>query len=140
MGCFENLVKSKFLANVSSQLSLARERILTADSAQFPAIHIFNKAEKKLVYDDYVYHYYMIEEIQDSIKENLAKDTLFYIEVDHITFMYSANQSQVKDAIKYSYNVNGLIPLYKGRHRLDGITMYTAMIDTRIHFTPVAPN
>jgi len=140
MGCFENLVKSKFLANVSSQLSLARERILTADSAQFPAIHIFNKAEKKLVYDDYVYHYYMIEEILDSIKENLAKDTLFYIEVDHITFMYSANQNQVKDAIKYSYNVNGLIPLYKGRHRLDGITMYTAMIDTRIHFTPVAPN
>ena len=54
--------------------------------------------------------------------------------------MYSANQNQVKDAIKYSYNVNGLIPLYKGRHRLDGITMYTAMIDTRIHFTPVAPN
>lgn len=140
MGCFENLVKSKFLANVSSQLSLARERILTADSAQFPAIHIFNKAEKKLVYDDYVYHYYMIEEILDSIKENLAKDTLFYIEVDHITFMYSANQNQVKDAIKYSYNVNGLLPLYKGRHRLDGITMYTAMIDTRIHFTPVAPN
>ena len=140
MGCFENLVKSKFLANVSSQLSLARERILTADSAQFPAIHNFNKADKKLVYDDYVYHYYMIEEILDSIKENLAKDTLFYIEVDHITFMYSANQSQVKDAIKYSYNVNGLLPLYKGRHRLDGITMYTAMIDTRIHFTPVAPN
>ena len=52
----------------------------------------------------------------------------------------AANQNQVKEAILYSYNVNGLIPLYKGRHRLDGITMYTAMIDTRIHFTPVAPN
>ena len=140
MGCFEKLVKSKFLANVSSELSLARERIQTADLAQFPAIHCFNKVEKKLVYDDYIYHYYMLEEILDSIKESLAKDTLFYIEVDHITFMYSANQNQVKEAILYSYNVNGLIPLYKGRHRLDGVTMYTAMIDTRIHFTPVAPN
>lgn len=140
MGCFEKLVKSKFLANVSSELSLARERIQIADTTQFPTTHNFTKTKKKLIYDNYVYHYYILEEMLDSIAEGLLEDVLIYIEVDHITFMYSISQSQIKQAIKYNYNVNGFIPLYKGRHRLNGITIHTLMVDTRIQFTPVAAN
>jgi hypothetical protein len=144
MGCFERLVRSKFLANVSSELSLARERILVTDQAQFPATINFDKSAKKSLYKDYVYFYYLIEEMSDSVEEalneNLAADTLFFIEVDHISFVYSTDHNQVREAVKYSYNTNGLIPIYKGRHKVRDKIMYTALMDTRIQFTPIAPN
>ena len=144
MGCFERLVKSKFLANISSELSLARTKIQVVDPAQFPSMIHFEKSAKKRIYKDYLYFYFLMEEMSDSviesINENSDPDTLFCIEADHIVFIYSNNLNQVKEAVKYSYNTSGLIPIYRSKHKIKDKVMYTALMDTRILFAPISPN
>ena len=144
MGCFEKLVTSKFLANISSELSLARKKIQVVDPTQFPSTINFNATEKKRVYKDYLYFYFLMEEMSDSVIEaandKLDPDTLFCVEADHIVFIYSSSLNQIKEAIKYSYNTSGLFPIYRSKHKIRNKVMYTALMDTRILFSPISPN
>lgn len=140
MGCFESLVKSHFLANVTKELSLARNALQSMNLTQLPIALPNNKKVRKDVYDDYVYYYYLIEEMIDTLKESTSADTIYYMQMDHIIFVYTLDYSQFKDAIRYSHNLNGDIPYHKSKHRIAGCTMYTALYDTRLCFTPFSIN
>lgn len=141
MGCFEKLVKSKFLANVSSELKLARQTVLSVTNTNLTPIIYGSKKERKRLYDDYAYYFYFLEEIFDSLNEpDCVKSMIYYIKYDTVAFIYSMDKGQVEDAIRYNYNCNGDIPLYRTKHRINNKTVYTVLLDTRLRFDPVSPN
>ncbi len=139
MNCFKRLVDSNFLANAKNEL-LAAQRVLKAEEAlPFDATLIFNRDDAKYVYDCYIEDYALLFEVEQS-EEELLKDAIYYIQEDHILFIYSKTKKLVDEAILYSYNVNGDIPLYRGRHKVNRQVVFTALIDVRIPFSPSSPN
>jgi len=139
MGCFENLVKSHFLANVSAELRLARRTIKSMGQPSLqPFLHT-NKRDKKELYSDYVYQFYLLEEMQESPLEE-DKNMIFFIQYETLAFIYSRSRAQIDESIQYSYNVHGQIPLSRAKHKIKGFTVYTALIDTRFSFIPTSPN
>lgn len=141
MRCFEKLVKSKFLANISAELKLARQTMLSTSNSSLIPFLFYSRKERKNLYDDYVYYYYFLEEMQQSVDEPThEKSIIYYVKYENVLFIYSADKSQVDDAIRYSYNVNGDIPLCRSRHKIANKTIHTALMDTRIRFEPVSPN
>ena len=99
MGCFEKLVKSKFLANVSSELRLARQAVLSVTNTNLTPTIYGSKKDRKSLYDDYVYYFYLLEEIVDSLEEpDCVKTMIYYIKYDTVMFIYSMDKGQVEDA------------------------------------------
>lgn len=139
MGCFENLVKSHFLDNVSAELRLARRTIKSVGQPSLQPYLYVNKRAKKELYNHYVYQYYLLEEMQES---PLFEDRkmIYYIEFENLGFIYSRSKIQIDESISYNYNVYGQIPLSRSKHRINGFTVYTALIDTRFSFIPHSPN
>jgi len=139
MKCFERLVNSSFLANAKKEL-LAAQRTLKAEEALFfePTL-LFNKQEVKDIYNFYIEDYAFLCGIEQT-DIDLSKDTIYYTQEDHILFIYSKTKKLIDEAITYSYNVNGDIPFYRGRHKINNQIIFTALIDVRIHFQPSSPN
>lgn len=140
MRCFDKLVKSHFLANVSEELSLARQALESMSSTCLDLNLVFNKKEKRIMYENTLSHFQLLEEVADAVLGDFDKTSIYFIEIETLHFMYSFSQSQIKDAIRYRYNVNGEIPFYTGKHKVQNHTVYTIMYDTRIFFDPIAAN
>lgn len=139
MGCFENLVKSHFLANVSAELRLARRTVKSMGQSSLQPFLYVDKHDKKELYSDYIYQFYLLEEMQESPLEE-DKDMIFFIQYETLAFMYSRSKVQIDESIQYSFNVHGQIPLGRAKHKIRGFTVYTALIDTRFSFNPTSPN
>ncbi len=140
MGCFEKLDKSNFLANISKELTMARDAIQHMSLVDAPPQILPNKKDRKALYDDYVYELQLLEEIQDTIEEGMDPKFVYYLHVDTFIFAYSQNLHQIDDVITYAYNLNGDWPVYKARHRFGTKTVYTVLLDTRFNFLPISPN
>jgi len=140
MGCFEKLVKSRFLANISKELDMAREAVKSMSLTHLPPQILPSKKAKKALYDQYVYELMLLEEIEDTILEGMDPKFVYYMQADHFMFVYSQNQQLVKDAIVYAYNLNGDWPIYKARHRFGSVTVHAVLLDTRFEFIPISPN
>lgn len=142
MRCFEKLVKSRFLANVSKELEMARRTLESASHPLLPDEFVFNKELKKFLYDECMFEFFLLEEMADTINEMTEddKEMIYYIQLQDLVFIYSAKKSQLEDAVRYTHNLNGDLPLYKSKHRIKGITFHTAIIDTRYTFIPPSTN
>lgn len=139
MGLFQDLVKSKFLANATNELALARNVL---------------KGDGLVIYDDYdhpfdinlkkeLYNYYLHELnfIQDLVETEYTEDEMiYYIQNDPIVFVYSRSKKQIENSLKYSHNLNGDLPVYRGRHRVKSRMVYTLLIDTRFSLRPASVN
>jgi hypothetical protein len=100
-----------------------------------------SKADKKYMYDCYFEDLGLIEELKDrEDPEYNDKNMIFYIQDYPILFIYSRSKRLIKEAIIYSYYVNGDIPIYTTKHHIDGRVWFTTMIDTRIPFPSSSPN
>ena len=140
MGCFDKLVKSHFLANVSTELELARRTLRSMSLSAFPTDIPGDINARKQIYNDYISQYYIFEELNDIMIEDPNKDIIHFLQLDHIILICSRAKNQVTEAIKHSYNVNGDLPFYRGKHRIQGYTIHTVLIDTRISVIPYSPN
>jgi len=138
MGCFNNLVSSKFLSNIVVELELARKSLDMLSDSYFPRELPFNKKQKLELYGNYLYYYGFL----DAMREVRMKDqkALFYIEQDDAMLLFSRSKSILNDAIKYYYNVTGTIPSCKTKHIINGLTVYTSLTDKRLQFIPISPN
>lgn len=139
MRCFDKL-KSHFLANVSEELSLARQTLKSMSFSRLDPCIIFEKKEKKIMYENTLFENYLLEEIIDTIAEGFDSKSLYYVEVHDISFMYGTDKKLITEAIQYRYNVEGAIPSMKTKHRINGKTVYTLLYDTRLKFEPVNVN
>lgn len=99
---------------------------------------VFDKETKKMLYDICLYEYFLLEELSDTVDEMTEEDLgmIYYIQLPEFVFIYSNKKAQVDDAIRYTWNVNGDLPLYRSKHRIKGLNFHTALIDTRLSFTP----
>lgn len=140
MGCFEKLIKSNFIANISNELSMAREAIQSMDLSDLPPQVLPNKADRRSLYDDYVYDLMLLEEIQDTLDEGMDPKFVYYMHIDEFIFVYSQDHELVKDAIRYAYNLSGDWPIYKARHKFGGLNIHAVLLDTRFNFIPFSPN
>ncbi len=141
MGCFEKLVKSHFLANVSAELRLARQTVKLMSQLSFEPSLIVSRKRKKAIYDDIVEGYGLLMDMRANLDDYVDDaGTIYYYHFDHLVFIYSKNIKQIDEALRYSFNNNGEIPLCRSRHRIDGVTVHTALIDTRILFKPATTN
>ena len=139
MRCFDKL-KSHFLANVSNELSLARQTIKSMSFSRLDPCIIFEKKEKRMVYEDTLFANYLLEEIIDTIVEGFDPKSLYYVEISDISFMYGLDKKLIAEAVQYRYNLEGAIPSMRTKHRINGKTVYTLLYDTRLKFEPVNAN
>jgi hypothetical protein len=140
MGCFDKLVKSHFLANVSTELELARRTIQSMSQYAIPADILACKKARKQIYDNYISQYYVFEELSEMLEEDSQKNMIHYLQLDHIVLICSRVKKQVTEAMLHSHNVNGDLPFYRGKHYIQGYVIHTVLIDTRISVTPSSPN
>lgn len=140
MGCFEKLVKSKFLENISRELVMAREAVKSMSHTNIPLQIVANKKQKKKIYDKYVQELMLIEEIEDTIREGMDPTFVYYMQADDFIYVYSQNKQQVRDAIKYAYNLNGDWPVYVAKHKFGSVTIHAVLLDTRFEFIPFSTN
>ena len=143
MKCFEQLVNSKFLSKVSEELSRARNIIgYDPDSVLLfdpPTIHT-DKQDRRYVYDCYMDEFGLLAELEEHNDLNGGKDVIYYIQEDPILFVYSRSKRLITEAIKYSYYVNGLIPICTTKHVINGRVWFTTMFDSRIPFPSASTN
>ena len=141
MNCYKQLVQSKFLAKASEELSRARKVVNDEEAPLFDTALIYNKTDRKYIYDCYVEDYMLLDEIQNTFDpEEDYKDTIFYLQEDYILFVYSRSRKLIKEAVLYSYNVHGDIPLHKSKHTIHNKVWFTVLIDTRMPFPTSSPN
>ena len=139
MGCFSQLVQSKFLSRAKEELLSAQRKLKAGEAPLFDSTLLFDKKDRKYVYDTYVWDYNLLAEIEE-MEEGSPKDVIYYIQEDYILFIYSRTRKLIDEAILYSYNVNGDIPLCRSKHIVNGCAYFTVLIDCRINFIPSSPN
>lgn len=145
MGCFDSLVKSHFIANASVELKLARQTIKLSSQPAFTAAFLFNKAERRAEYDNFVYQWYILEEIESSLlaqgKLEDVSRVVFYMKLEEVTFVYSLSKVELKKVEDYGFEVNGDIPLCRSKHKIKkGVIVYTMILDNRLQFIPYTAN
>lgn len=139
MSCFSKLKESGFFSNASSELESARRALNTLNqSVDLPQLFI-NKAARKRSYDYHVDYLYLLDELIATVGD-LDKSTVYYMHVNEFIFVYSINKKLLNDAITYTYNLDGNIPMYTSKHKIENKVIYTALFDTRMVFTPSSPN
>jgi len=145
MGCFDSLVKSHFIANASVELKLARQTIKLSSQPAFTAAFLFNKAERRAEYDNFVYQWYILEEIESSLlsqgKLEDVSRVVFYMKLEEVTFVYSLSKVELKKVEDYGFEVNGDIPLCRSKHKIKrGMIVHTMILDNRLQFIPYTAN
>jgi len=145
MGCFDSLVKSHFIANASVELKLARQTIKLSSQPAFTAAFLFNKAERRAEYDNFVYQWYILEEIESSLlsqgKLEDVSRVVFYMKLEEVTFIYSLSKVELKKVEDYGFEVNGDIPLCRSKHKIKkGMIVHTMILDNRLQFIPYTAN
>lgn len=139
MGCFSQLVQSKFLSRAKEELLSAQRKLKAGDAPLFDSTLLFDEKDKKQVYDTYIWDYDLLAEIEE-MEEGAPKDVIYYIQEDYLLFIYSRTRKLINEAILYSYNVNGDIPLCRSKHTINKCVYFTVLIDCRINFIPSSPN
>jgi len=141
MGCFESLVKSNFLANALSELSLARTTLKAADQAwSFPYLSSSRSIQRR-AYNYYIHDFDLLKELSNTYESTTDDhDMLYYVRIDNVSYVYSRSRSQISDAVQYTYNIFGEIPVYRGRHKVNGYVVHTALFDGGFTFTPYSAN
>jgi hypothetical protein len=141
MKCFKRLVHSKFLAKASEELSRARKVLHDGEAPLFDTTYLYNKSDRKYVYDCYIEDYMLLDEIENAFDPTEDyKNIVFYLEEDYLLFVYSRSRKLIQEAVAYSFNVHGDIPIHKSKHTIHNKVWYTALIDTRMPFPTPAPN
>lgn len=139
MKCFERLLDSNFLGNVHSELQLARETLKQErEVVEGFRSYTNDKRTRREVYYKCIEQFSLLKTMEDALTEDTR--LLFYIQIDYLIFVFSSKKAQIDDAIRHTYNQNGDLPIYRGRHLIGGTTLHTVLIDTRFSFTPMSPN
>lgn len=145
MGCFDKLVKSHFIANASTELKLARQTIMSSSQSNFTSAFLFNKKERQLEYDNFIYQWYILEEIEASLNAQKTQEDInklvFFLMIEDAIITYSLSKTELKLVEDYGFIINGDIPLCKSKHKIKkGMVVYTMINDKRFQFTPPTAN
>jgi len=137
MSCYQNLVRSTFIAAASQQLHQARTAI-TADMGMFyqSGVHKFDNEYNKVAYYNIGNVYGFFAELYKPIE----KEKIYYLNYKQFTFAFSSKKKVIDAAIQYGYKVNGDVPLFRYKHIINKQTVHTVLFDTNFTVPPSSVN
>lgn len=140
MDCLVNLVRCKFLKNISKELSKARTALTKQTNQPVPVQGYkpaIRREAKKL------YNYYMDQCGFSSILGDIDaedKSITYYLQEGGIVWMASRIKDVIDQAKIDSITLNGDIPLYSGRQFIQNRVFYIVMYDLSFHVPAITTN
>ena len=139
MNLFDKLTKSKFLSNINVELARAA-KVVQTDSKHVvykPTTHNFSSEESKALYHEICYSYDFLSLLYEIPPTNKQ---LHYIQADQFIFIASRSKQNMTQALHYSLQVNGDLPLYRTKHVISNKSIHTMLIDTTFTINPPTYN
>lgn len=138
MTLLDNLINSKFLSNIKTELQQARKILLESDVLLYQeSTHYTSKEVARQLYYDVCESYGFFDLIYLIDK---SSKVVHYAHSDQFIFAATRSKPQLKQTIEYSLAVNGDIPVYTSKHTVQGKAIYTVLFDTTFTITPPSPN
>ena len=138
MSNYSKLVKSRFFGNIKAEFKMA-QTVMKLD-IPFDIDDVGMKCDQhynKSLYEFYLYDMNCIQDLQLALED---PDLVNYVQCDHIILLFSKKKKLVDDSLMYTHYINGDIPFYRGKHKIDRQYIHTAMIDTRFIIPPCTTN
>lgn len=138
MTLLDELINSKFLSNIRTELREAKKALIESDILIYQeATHYADKeAAKQLYYE--VCESYGLFELLYLIEPSSKR--VHYAHADQFIFAATRSKSLLKQAIQYSLSVNGDVPIITHKHKINNHTIHTVLFDTTFTVNPPSPN
>ncbi len=138
MTLLDNLINSKFLSNIKTELQQARKILLESDVLLYQeSTHYASREVARQLYYDVCESYGFFDLLYIIDKSSKA---VHYAHLDQFIFAATRSKAQLKQAIEYSLSVNGDVPVYISRHNIQGRAIHTVLFDATFTITPPSPN
>ncbi len=138
MSNYSKLVESRFFGNIKAEFKMA-QTVMRLD-IPFDIEDIGLKCDpeyNKSLYEFYLYDMNCVQDLKLALED---PDLVNYAQCEHIVLLFAKKKKLVDDSLMYTHYINGDIPFYRGKHRIDGQYIHTAMIDTRFIIPPCTTN
>lgn len=139
MDCLNQLIKSKFLKNFSSEIIKARNTLQAMEPrgnvlGYFPG----KLADRKKIYDRYMNMYEFKASFDDVDVEDV--EMVFYLQEDNIVWVASRIKQVIDHSIKESLYTTGDLCIHRSKHFIQNRLFYAAMFDLSFQITPPTVN
>ena len=151
MNLLNDLIQVGFLHNVEDQLLEARTSLYEGPSDGDldtehhdeepkdlgPRHYGLSKVDRKKMYDSFI-ETYGIKQILLENKD--SEDDILYAEIGFMRFVFSRTLAEIRTIRQACWRLAGDMAVYQSRHRIEGVTFYTLLVDQRYSFNPPAHN
>jgi hypothetical protein len=126
------------MANACVEI-LKAKRLLIEDTIMIGGgtSHTFNKARNKQTYYEVGN---MLGFFQELYGIDLKKDRVYYLQYDKFLMVVSNSKKLVDSAITASHNVNGDVPIHRGKHVINKMIVHTVLFNTDFTLPPPSVN
>lgn len=139
MSNFSELSQAGFFGPWREQLEKARLALLgTVDGLS--CLSIPGKLEDgQKLYDSILLERGYLDDVVSNFRDPVDglewdESSISYIAEGDLLFIYSESPSRLVEALNYNLAIHGYIPVHRGTHSFDGVTIFTALYDIRLEF------
>ena len=143
MGCFNNLITNSFLKNALNELAEAKLKIKDVQDEKHNNTYFLNMYNRKAGYKTFINDYGVLGYIREELLTRLLEDKhlgalLIPVDskLDTVIFCFSANINTINKVVKHYYNVDGVLPYYRGKHRIYNKNIHTVLLNIKTVFPP----
>jgi hypothetical protein len=138
MALLENLIKSKFLTNLRTELKEAKRAIIDSNILLYQeSTHYADRETARQLYYE-VCESYGFFDILHTVSP--TSKLVHYIHSEQFIFAVCRSKSSLKQAIYYALSVNGDVPVYTHKHKVNNHLIHTVLFDTTFIVSPPSPN
>lgn len=107
---------------------------------QVPIVYAYggDRSSRKPFYQFCIRKFNLLSSMEETA--NYETNQLFCVNMEYMQLFFARRRSVVDAACTHAYNVNGVMPYFRGKHQIKGKTYHTALIDTRFFWSPNSPN
>lgn len=138
MSNYTKLVESRFFRNIQAEFRLAQNMLKLHMPFDLDDIGIkTDKDYNRSLYDFYIYELDCVDDFKLAVNN---PEIINYIQSDYIILFFGRKKKLIDESIMVTHFINGDIPFYRGKHKVDNHYIHTAMIDTRFIIPPYTTN
>lgn len=138
MSNYAKLVESRFFSNINAEFKMAQTVMRLDIPFDVDEIGLrFDPEYTKSLYEFYLYDMNCIQDLQLALDD---PNIVNYVQCEYLILFFSRKKKLVDESLMYTHYINGDIPFYRGKHKIDNKFVYTAMIDTRFIIPPCSTN
>lgn len=151
MDCFNKLVSNKFLANATNEFSSARKVLQkqSIDNAYTTSPYGYSSDKLFWSFDrdvkkqdfDYIADGLELDRYINTKVGIMMGNQICVLSTDEVLIVCAYKKKMMQDSINYCYLVNGFLPYYVTRKRIDiGRYVHVALIWKEVRYDPFALN